>query len=86
MNYQLPGVYRENVFARPDAELPTGVPAFIGRVARDFHRIYGHARPGASQALNQSFGARLGPTRKNWHDTGEDFRLYVLHLHNSASV
>ena len=60
--------------------------AFIGRVSRDFHRIYGHARPGASQALNQSFGARLGPTRKNWHDTGEDFRLYVLHLHNSAPV
>jgi len=35
--------------------------AFIGRVARDFYRIYGHARPGASQALNQSFGARLAP-------------------------
>jgi hypothetical protein len=55
--------------------------AFIGRVARDFYRIYGHARPGASQALNQSFGARLGPARKNWHDTGEDYRLYVLPLH-----
>src|SRR6266849_1527888 len=35
--------------------------AFIGRVSRDFRRIYGHARPGASQALNQSFGARLAP-------------------------
>jgi len=55
--------------------------AFIGRVARDFHCIYGHARPGASQALNQSFGARLGPTCKNWHDTGEDYRLYALPLH-----
>ena len=55
--------------------------AFIGRVARDFRRIYGHARPGPSQALNKSFGARLGPTRKNWQGTGEDYRLYVLPLH-----
>ena len=60
--------------------------SFIGRVARDFRRIYGHARPGASQALNKSFGAHLGPVRKNWYGTGEDYRLYVLHLRNSAPV
>ena len=60
--------------------------AFIGRVARDFRKIYGHARPGASQALNKSFGARLGPTRKNWYNTGEDYRLYILHLHTGKSV
>lgn len=54
--------------------------AFIGRVSKDFQRIYGHARPGGSQALNKSFGARLGHTYKNWYNTGEDFRLYVLNL------
>lgn len=54
--------------------------AFIGRVSRDFQRIYGHARQGASQALNKKFGARLGKTYKNWFDTGEDYRVYVLEL------
>jgi hypothetical protein len=57
--------------------------AFIGRVARDFRKIYGHARPGASQALNKSFGARLGRTYKNWYNTGEDYRSYVLPLHHT---
>jgi GNAT superfamily N-acetyltransferase len=55
--------------------------AFIGRVSGEFQRIYGHARPGASQALNRSFGARFGKTYKNWYGTGEDFRMYVLNLH-----
>ena len=54
--------------------------AFIGRVSRDFKRIYGHARPGASQALNKKFGARLGKAYQNWFETGEDFRMYVLPL------
>src|ERR1700736_1718110 len=54
--------------------------AFIGRVSRDFQRIYGHARPGASQALNKKFGARMGKTFKNWFSTGEDYRIYVLKL------
>ncbi len=53
---------------------------FIGRISRDFRRVYGHARPGASQELNKSFGARLGRTYKNWYDTGEDYRIYVLAL------
>jgi hypothetical protein len=54
--------------------------AFIGRVSQDFRRIYGHARPGASQALNKKFGARFLQTRKNWFQTGEDYKLYVLSL------
>ena len=54
--------------------------AFIGRVSRDFRRIYGHARPGASQALNRKFGARFLRTERNWFQTGEDYRLYVLPL------
>ena len=56
--------------------------AFIGRVSQDFRRIYGHARPGASQALNHGFGARLGKTYKNWYGTGEDYRIYDLIIHN----
>ena len=58
--------------------------AFIGRVSRDFRRIYGHARPGASQALNKRFGARFGRTYKNWYDTGQDYRLYVLKLQSGV--
>jgi GNAT superfamily N-acetyltransferase len=54
--------------------------AFIGRVSRDFRNIYGHARPGASQALNRSFGAEFLRTYKNWYGTGEDYRLYVVPL------
>jgi hypothetical protein len=54
--------------------------AFIGRVSRDFRKIYGHARPGPSQALNASFGAEFLRTYKNWYGTGEDYRLYVLPL------
>jgi hypothetical protein len=54
--------------------------AFIGRISRDFQRIYGHARPGASQALNKKFGARFLGTEKNWFQTGEDYKLYVLEL------
>jgi GNAT superfamily N-acetyltransferase len=54
--------------------------AFIGRVSKDFRRVYGHARPGGSQALNVKFGARLGRTFRNWFETGEDYRVYVLHL------
>jgi hypothetical protein len=54
--------------------------AFIGHVSGKFQNIYGHARPGASQALNRKFGAQFLSTHKNWYGTGEDFRLYVLHL------
>lgn len=54
--------------------------AFIGRVSRDFKRIYGHARPGPSQALNKKFGAKMGKTYRNWFGTGEDYRVYVLRL------
>ena len=54
--------------------------AFIARVARDFRKIYGHARPGPSQELNKSFGARFSRTYKNWYGTGQDYRLYLLVL------
>jgi GNAT superfamily N-acetyltransferase len=56
--------------------------AFIGRVSTEFRRIYGHARPGASQALNLKFGAQLGEKYVNWYETGEDYRVYVLELGN----
>jgi hypothetical protein len=58
---------------------------FIGRVAKDFRTIYGHARPGASQRLNAYFGARFLRTYKNWYGTAEDYRLYVLPLDKTAS-
>jgi hypothetical protein len=54
--------------------------AFIGRVSPHFHHIYGHARPGASQALNKKFGAHFLHTYHNWFQTGEDYKSYVLEL------
>ena len=56
--------------------------AFIGRVARDFYRIYGHARPGASQALNQSFGARLAPPAR----TGTIPAKTIVHTSSPAHL
>lgn len=53
---------------------------FLGRASAQFSCVYGHARPGASQALNKKFGARMLTTHKNWYRTGEDYRLYVLQL------
>jgi hypothetical protein len=57
---------------------------FIGHVSNSFRKIYGHARPGASQALNRKFGARFLTTHKNWYGTGEDYGLYVLKLDQPA--
>jgi len=54
---------------------------FLGRASAQFRRVYGHARPGASQALNKKFGARMLATHKNWYRTGEDYRLYVLEIY-----
>jgi hypothetical protein len=58
--------------------------AFIGHVSWKFNRIYGHARPGASQALNRKFGAKFLRTYKDWFGTGEDYGLYVLELDGAA--
>lgn len=54
--------------------------AFLGHVSGKFRRVFGHARPGPSQALNRKFGARFLATRINWYNTGEDYKLYVLDL------
>lgn len=58
--------------------------AFIGHVSNKFRTIYGHARPGASQALNRKFGAKFLRIYKNWYETGEDYRLYILELDQPA--
>jgi GNAT superfamily N-acetyltransferase len=52
--------------------------AFIGRVSRDFRKIYGHARAGGSQRLNESFGAKLGKRFENWQGSGEEYRVYTM--------
>jgi len=57
--------------------------AFIGRVSGEFRAIYGHARPGASQALNRKFGAQFLKTYEDWYGTGEAYGLYVLPLKES---
>lgn len=42
--------------------------------------VYGHARPGASQALNAKFGCEWMSEHENWSGTGETYKLYRLKL------
>lgn len=49
-------------------------------VGRGFQTVYGHARPGASQALNAKFGARFLDTFPDWSGSGEEYRMYRLAL------
>lgn len=45
-----------------------------------YWRVEGHARPGASQALNVKFGAVLDEECPDWYGTGETYRHYTLVL------
>jgi GNAT superfamily N-acetyltransferase len=49
-------------------------------VSKGFDFVYGHARPGGSQALNVKFGAVLLDAFPDWYGTGEEYRLYRLAL------
>jgi hypothetical protein len=48
--------------------------------AKGFKVVYGHARPGGSQALNAKFGAVFLENLPNWFGSGEDYRKYRLEL------
>lgn len=53
----------------------------LGRAAQAGYRVVlGHAREGASCALNVGFGAVLGRRHPNWYGTGAAYRFYVLRL------
>ncbi len=52
---------------------------------KGFDVVYGHARPGGSQALNAKFGAVFLENLPNWFGSGEDYRKYRLVLHVNAS-
>lgn len=47
---------------------------------KGFDVVYGHARPGGSQAVNAKFGAVFLDCVPNCGGTGEDYRLYRLPL------
>jgi len=49
-------------------------------VGTGFDTVYGHARPGGSQALNAKFGAVFLESFPDWYGTGEEYRLYRLAL------
>ena len=54
---------------------------WLGLVAgKGFDTVYGHARPGSSQALNAKFGAEFLQGFPDWFGTGEEYRLYRLRL------
>jgi GNAT superfamily N-acetyltransferase len=42
--------------------------------------VVGHAKEGASVALNQRFGAVFRRRHANWYGTGDPYRFYVLKL------
>jgi GNAT superfamily N-acetyltransferase len=47
---------------------------------KGFDVVYGHARPGGSQALNAKFGAVFLENLPDWFGSGEDYRKYRLVL------
>ncbi|HMD39293.1 MAG TPA: hypothetical protein VKH15_08430 [Candidatus Acidoferrum sp.] len=49
-------------------------------VSKGFKTVYGHARPGASQALNAKFGAVFLAEFPDWYGTGETYKMYRLDL------
>jgi predicted GNAT superfamily acetyltransferase len=54
---------------------------WLGQVAASgFEIVYGHARPGKSQALNAKFGAVFVRDFPDWYGTDEEYRLYRLAL------
>ncbi|HLJ25639.1 MAG TPA: hypothetical protein VKY85_02915 [Candidatus Angelobacter sp.] len=54
---------------------------WLGMVAGNgFDVVYGHARPGGSQALNAKFGAVFLDGFADWYGTGEEYKLYRLSL------
>jgi len=58
---------------------------WLGLVAaRGFSTVYGHARPGASQALNSKFGAVFLADFPDWYGTAETYKMYRLTLPRTA--
>jgi hypothetical protein len=53
-------------------------------VGKGYDVVYGHARPGGSQALNAKFGAVFLEDLPNWFGSGEDYKKYRLELKPSA--
>ncbi|HMD07706.1 MAG TPA: hypothetical protein VKH63_09230 [Candidatus Acidoferrum sp.] len=53
---------------------------------KGFDVVYGHARPGGSQALNAKFGAVFLENLPDWFGSGEDYRKYRLVLNNSQTT
>ncbi|MBZ5527786.1 MAG: hypothetical protein LAN71_07800 [Acidobacteriia bacterium] len=51
-------------------------------VGAEFEVVYGHARPGRSQALNARFGAAFLEGFPDWAGTGEEYKLYRLALNS----
>jgi predicted GNAT superfamily acetyltransferase len=55
-------------------------------VSKGFTTVYGHARPGASQALNAKFGAIFLGDFPDWYGTGEAYKMYRLALGNAPAL
>ena len=53
-------------------------------VSKGFKTVYGHARPGASQALNAKFGAVFLAEFPDWYGTGETYKMYRLALDGTS--
>jgi len=76
-------VYSTTVLRRYEGRgLGTILKAYVlGRAFQAGYRLaVGHAREGASVALNVRFGAELGRRHPNWYGTGDAYRFYALRL------
>lgn len=76
-------VYSTTVLRRYEGRgLGTILKAYVlGRAFEAGYRwAIGHAKEGASVALNLRFGAELGRRHANWYGTGDAYRFYMLKL------
>jgi GNAT superfamily N-acetyltransferase len=76
-------VYSTTVVRRYEGRgLGTILKAYVlGRAFEAGYRwVVGHAREGASVALNVRFGTELRQRHANWYGTGDAYRFYVLRL------
>src|SRR5262245_2777499 len=89
-SYNTPGVYRQEVFLKPETRLPTGVPGFVG-----FADAGGQAGPEVNTPVvlhrKEEFAARFGSRPESYladaiagfFDNG-GVRCYVVRAHPSG--
>lgn len=63
--YKTPGVYREEIFLKPETRLPTGVPGFIGFADAGSQELVGFNKP-VPLHRKEEFAARFGSRTESY--------------------